>query len=60
MAVVTVGSPIFSGGPNEDVERHVELFTGYIHGLGINPADVAGVPSGMQRTLGLFRASLTG
>ena len=60
MAVVTVGTPIFTGGPDEDVRRHVELFTGHIHGLGINPADVAGNPSGMQRTLGLFRASLSG
>lgn len=61
MAIVTVGTPIFSGGPDEDVRRHVELFTGYIHGLGINPADGAGgPPNGEQRTLGLFRASLSG
>jgi hypothetical protein len=60
MAIVTVGMPIFSGEPDEDVHRHVELFTGYIDGLGINPVDIAGAPTGERRTLGLFRASLTG
>ena len=61
MALVTVGLPIFSGGPDEDVERHIELFSGYISGLGINPADMAGgPPTGMKRTDGLFRASLSG
>ena len=61
MAIVTVGMPIFSGEPDEDVHRHVELFTGYINGLGIDPADIVnGPPTGEQRTLGLFRASLTG
>src|SRR5581483_4595334 len=60
MALVTVGLPIFSGSPDEDVERHVELFAGYLNGLGINAADHAGAPSGEARARGLFRASLTG
>ena len=61
MALVTLGLPIFSGGPDEDVERHVELFTGYIDGLGINPAlNNNGPPTSMNRVKGLFRASLSG
>jgi len=58
MAVVTVGIPIFSGGPDDDVERHVELFKGHISALGINANDLAGNPTGESRTRGLFRASL--
>src|SRR5438045_9486091 len=61
MAVVTVGMPIFTGDPEEDVERHVELFSGYLSGIGVNPAGVGPpAPSGEQRALGLFRASLIG
>ena len=61
MALVTVGLPVFSGGPDESVDRHIELFVGYINGLGINTALVAdGPPSSDSRTKGLFRASLSG
>ena len=61
MALITLGLPVFSGGPKEDVERHVELFTGYINGLNINPAlNNNGPPTSIKRTQGLFRASLSG
>src|SRR4051794_29873794 len=61
MALITIGLPVFLGGPNEDVERHIELFTGYINGLGINPALLNdGPPTSNSRTKGLFRASLSG
>ena len=46
MAVVTVGMPIFTGDPEEDVERHVELFSGYLAGIGVTPAGVIGAPTG--------------
>ena len=61
MALVTLGLPIFSGGPDEDVERHIKLFAGYLAGLNINPANNAGgPPTPMKRSQGLFRASLSG
>ena len=60
MALVTVGLPIFTGDPEEDVERHVERFAGYLAGIGVNPADRAGNPRGEDRAIGLFRASLSG
>lgn len=61
MVTVTVGMPIFSGEPEEDVEQFIDLFAGYLAGLGIDPADMAGgPPSGSQRALGLFRACMKG
>src|SRR5688572_17612356 len=60
MALVTVGLPVFSEGPNEDVERHVERFSDYLSGIGVDPAGVGGAPTGMQRSFGLFRSSLSG
>ena len=61
MVTITVGLPIFPGEPDDDVERFIDLFAGYLAGLGINPADMAGgPPSGNQRALGLFRACMKG
>src|SRR5581483_8349334 len=61
MALITLGLPIFSGGPDEDIERHVELFSGYLNGLAIDPANHGdGPPTSEARARGLFRASLTG
>ena len=36
--------PIFSGNPDEDVELFLDLFRGYLAGLGINPTDTVGNP----------------
>lgn len=61
MVTVTVGMPIFSGEDEEDVEQFIDLFAGYLAGLGIDPADMGGgPPSGSQRALGLFRACMKG
>ena len=60
MANVTLGMPIFSGDPDEDVELFLDLFRGYIAGLGINPADNAGNPTGHSRALGLLRGCMRG
>ena len=58
MANVTLGMPIFSGDPDEDVELFLDLFRGYLAGLGINPADNAGNPTGHSRALGLLRGCM--
>src|SRR6202008_3595502 len=60
MANVTLGMPIFSGEPDEDVELFLNLFRGYLAGLGINPADNAGNPTGHSRALGLLRGCMRG
>lgn len=60
MANVTLGMPIFSGDPDEDVELFLDLFRGYLAGLGINPADNAGNPTGHSRALGLLRGCMRG
>jgi hypothetical protein len=52
--------PIFSGDPDEDVELFLDLFRGYLAGLGINPADNAGNPTGHSRALGLLRGCMRG
>ena len=61
MALITVGMPLFSGEPDEDINRFVDLFKGYLAGLGIDPTDAAaGPPSGRERALGLFRGCMQG
>jgi hypothetical protein len=60
MANVTLGMPIFSGEPDEDVELFLDLFRGYLAGLGINPADNVGNPTGHSRALGLLRGCMRG
>src|SRR5271167_4014753 len=60
MANVTLGMSIFSGEPDEDVELFLDLFRGYLAGLGINPADNAGNPTGHSCALGLLRGCMRG
>src|ERR1044071_5901665 len=60
MANVTLGMPIFSGDPDEDVELFLDLFRGYLAGLGINPADNVGNPTGHSRAYGLLRGCMRG
>ena len=60
MANVTLGMPIFSGDPDEDVKLFLDLFRGYLAGLGINPADAVGNPPGWRRSLGLLRGCMRG
>src|ERR1044071_6039402 len=52
--------PIFSGDPNEDVELFLDLFRGYLAGLGIDPTDAVGNPPGWRRSLGLLRGCMRG
>ena len=56
---VTLGMPIFSGDPDEDVELFLDLFRGYLAGLGIDPTDAVGNPPGWRRSLGLLRGWYT-
>ena len=60
MANITLGMPIFSGDPDEDVELFLDLFRGYLAGLGIDPTDAVGNPSGWRRSLGLLRGCMRG
>jgi hypothetical protein len=60
MANVTLGMPIFSNEPDEDVDLFLDLFRGYIAGLGINSADNTGNPPGHSRALGLLRECMRG
>ena len=60
MANVTLGMPIFSGDPDEDVELFLDLFRGYLAGLVIDPTDAVGIPPGWKRSVGLLRGCLRG
>ena len=61
MATTAIGMPVFSGGEDEDVNRHIELFEGYLAGIGVDPSDNAGgPPTGWKRAFGLFRATMQG
>ena len=52
--------PIFSDDPDEDVELFLDLFRGYLAGLGIDPTDAVANPPGWKRSLGLLRGCLSG
>ena len=52
--------PIFSGDPDEDVKLFLDLFRGYLAGLGIDPTDAVGNPPGWRRSLGLLRGCMGG
>ena len=60
MTNVTLGMPIFSGDPNEDVELFLDLFRGYLAGLEINPTDNTDNPIGHSRAYGLLRGCIKG
>ena len=60
MATVALGLPIFAGRDGDSLERFIELYKGYIHSLGINPAADGGPPTGWEKANGIFRACLTG
>ena len=60
MANVTLGIPIFSGDPNEDVELFLDLFRDYLAVFGINLADNASNPIGYSRALGLLKGCMRG
>ena len=60
MANVTLGMPLFSGEPDEDVDLFLDLFRGYLAGLGINPTDNASNPTRYSRALGLLRGCMRG
>ena len=60
MATVALGLPIFAGNEEDDLERFIELYKGYIHSLGIDPSADGGPPTGWEKANGIFRACLTG
>ena len=65
MAHATLGIPQFSGNIDEDVEGFIHLFRGFLHGVGVNPLDIAGgvapgVNNGNARAIGLFHGCLKG
>jgi hypothetical protein len=60
MATVAIGMPIFAGHDDDDLERFIELYKGYIHSIGIDPSADGGPPTGWEKAMGIFRACLTG
>jgi hypothetical protein len=60
MANIALGLPIFAGREEDDLERFIELYKGYLHTLGINPAAGAGPPAGWEKANGILRACITG
>ncbi|PKY56071.1 hypothetical protein RhiirA4_476088 [Rhizophagus irregularis] len=56
-----LGLPIFEGCEDENFDRFIELYKGYLHSLNINPADAAGGPlAGYKKALGILQACLKG
>ncbi|CAB4405717.1 unnamed protein product [Rhizophagus irregularis] len=60
MATVALGLPIFEGREDDDLERFIELYKGYLHSLGINPAAEGGPPTGWEKGMGILRACMKG
>jgi hypothetical protein len=60
MANIALGLPIFAGREEDDLERFIELYKGYLHTLGINPAAGVGAPTGWEKANGILRACMTG
>ena len=60
MATVALGLPIFGGGEDEDLDRFIELYKGYLHSLNIDPAAAGGPPAGWEKAMGILRACLKG
>ena len=60
MATVAIGMPVFAGHDEDDLERFIELYKGYIHSIGIDPSAGGGPPTGWEKAMGILRACLTG
>jgi hypothetical protein len=60
MANIALGLPIFAGREEDDLGRFIELYKGYLHTLGINPAADGGPPAGYEKANGILRACMTG
>jgi hypothetical protein len=60
MATVALGLPIFEGREEDDLGRFIELYKGYLHSLGINPAAEGGPPAGWEKGMGILRACMKG
>lgn len=59
MANVAIGLPTFD--LDDDIDRFIGVFCGYLNGLGLNPLNVAdGPPSSKDRCIGLFRSCMKG
>jgi hypothetical protein len=60
MANIALGLPIFASREEDDLERFIELYKGYLHTLGINPAAGVGAPTGWEKANGILHACMTG
>jgi hypothetical protein len=60
MAFATLGMPTFSGKEDEDLFIFIDLYRGYLNAIGIDPADVAGNPTGASRAMGILRSCMKG
>jgi hypothetical protein len=60
MATVAIGMPIFAGNAEDDLERFIELYKGYLHSIGIDPTADGGPPAGWEKAMGILRACLVG
>src|SRR5271170_2375031 len=61
MAVVSIGLPIFKGTEDNDLFIFIDLYRGYLNGIGIDPLDnVGGPPSGCERAMGILRSCMQG
>jgi hypothetical protein len=60
MATIAIGMPVFARHDDNDLERFIELYKGYIHSIGIDPSADGGPPTGWEKAMGIFRACLTG
>ena len=58
MAFVAIGLPTFSGRDDEDLFTFIDLYRGYLNSVGINPADVAGNPTGESRAISILRSCI--
>jgi hypothetical protein len=60
MANITLGLLIFGGRKEDDLEKFIELYKGYLYTLGIDPAADGGPPTGWEKANGILRACMTG
>ena len=61
MAVISIGLPVFEDGLDDDIEVFINLYWGYLHGIGIDPTNPGGgPPTGANRAMGVLRGCLKG
>jgi hypothetical protein len=60
MATVAIGLPVFAMNAEDDLERFIELYKGYLHSIGIDPSADGGPPAGWEKAMGILHACLVG